>query len=109
MRRERLLPQDGEGAVGDGGDIRTAAALGDQPAARLQGLIHSREESGMIAHPVEGGGAEDDIGLLVEVQMEQVALQVGDLTGMEPFEVGAGQVEHVGRLVDCDHPAAWQA
>ena len=62
VARERLLP--GGHLVRDAAervDVALAAALGDQPAAGLQGAVQRGEQRVVVVDPVEGGVREDDV------------------------------------------------
>ncbi len=83
-------------------DVALSPTLGDEPPAGRERSAQAREQPVVVGDPVEGGGREDRVDGLAELQLEQVAdTQVS--VRPEPL---AGGVDHRGRLVDRDHAPA---
>ena len=61
----------------------------------------------MVENPVEGGGRQDGVNLLRQVEAQQVGhVQADPWAGPKPL---GGLGDHGRRAVNPDHPAAWQA
>ena len=86
-------------------DVALSPALRDEPPAGRSARVQAREQPLVVGDPVEGGGREDRVDGLVEVELEQVA----DAQVRVRPEPLAGGVDHRGRLVDRDHAPARQA
>jgi hypothetical protein len=94
-----LRVEQGQGAVGDAGDVRAAAALGDEPAAGPEGIMKASKEGGMVLDPMEGGGAEDDVCRGLDGEFEQVGLYIAHTVAEAGAKVGFGLGEHIGGLI----------
>ena len=53
-------------------DVALSAALRDQPSAGAQRRAQAREQALVVGDPVEGGGREDRVHGLLQLQLEQV-------------------------------------
>ena len=87
-----------------GRDVARPAALGDDPAARAERRGQALEEPVVVGDPVEGGGREDRVDGLVQLQLEQVGDEHLDARA-EPLP---RLLDHRGRAVDGDDVAARQ-
>jgi hypothetical protein len=85
----------------DVGHVARAAALGDELAARLQRGVEAGEQPLVVVDPVEGGGAQDRVDGLVELEVQQVDGERLDAVAEAP----PGLVDHRLRAVDRHHVA----
>jgi hypothetical protein len=90
-------------------DVRPAAALGDQAASGRERAVDAREEGGMVAHPVERRGAEDEVGRPLERELEQVGFDEAHPARVAGEERPPRLREHARRAVDGEHAAGRQA
>ena len=110
--RERLLPHQRVGASENPADVGTAAALRDQPAARLEQGGQPAKHPVVIVNPVKRCGAEDGIDRswnLDLIEPAEIGGDVGSLTGIARFQVLPRLRQHVLRAVERDHPAVRQS
>ena len=82
------------------GEVVATSALRVQAAARPQGLEEIGEERRVIADPVEGGRAEDEVGPFVEWHGWQRDLNESHMRTKRRPEVRACGLQHVPRTVD---------
>ena len=86
-------------------DVAGAAALGDEPAARLEGRVQPREQARVVEDPVERRRREDRVDGLLQLELEQVRLADVD----RRRQLVARALDHRPRAVDRDHAPAREA
>ena len=71
--------------------------------------MQAREQAVVVGDPVEGGGREDRVGTLLELELEQIELAQLDTTlrdrGRQP---ASGGLDHRRGGIHRDHPPARQ-
>ncbi len=91
-------------------DVALSPALRQQPPAGAQRAAHAREQPLVVGDPVEGGGREDRVDGLGQLELQEIALAKINLRALKwPGQPLAGGVDHRGGLVDRDHAPAWQS
>ena len=105
-RTARCARHDAE-RLDDVGDVARAAALGDQPAARLQRGVQAGEERVVVGDPVERRGREDRVDRLGELELGEVGH--GERRCGRRRARSRASLDHRRRAVDGDHAPARQA
>ena len=90
-------------------DIWTAAALGNEAAARLQGRKDASKERRVVEHPVKRGRAEHRIGTPRNRQRRSIGASETHACRKPRHEMPAGRLQHVRRDVNRDDMSARKA